>query len=146
VRFPLDPLYDLVPPAIYGRNNDALATALDLPVKTVRQWQYRGLSTVKADRIAIQLGLHPSAIWKDWFDSLTDEPRCRWCGQPTAGKPTCSRHHGVLAGQERRRVAANVAEWWTRMDRNRENYTEPPLPIAAPPSLRLLSDDEMAVA
>lgn len=36
---------------------------------TVLRWLKEGVSVWNADRIAIKrLGVHPSAVWPDWFD------------------------------------------------------------------------------
>lgn len=120
MNFPADPLYAFVPQGVYGHNNDGLATTLGLSVKAVRQWSTRGLCTLQADDVAIRLGLHPSAIWNDWFASIADEPMCQWCGQRTAGSVNCSKRCTYLLALERKRVALATRKWWVRIDRYRE--------------------------
>lgn len=124
--FPAAPLYAFVPPGnqSHGHNNVALAAALDLPIKTVRQWQFRGLCTLHADQVAVRLGLHPSIIWPDWFASVADEPRCRWCGEATIVNHYCSKACIESAAVERKWMARNLARWWDRLGRYR---TFPPL-------------------
>lgn len=133
-RFPIDPLYAFVPTIAYGHNNAGLAVALGLDTSTVRQWERRGLGTIRADQVAIKLGVHPSAVWTDWFASVADEPICRWCGDRTAGSPTCSKRCRYLAYMERRRVNLIRAVWWVRIDRYRDEFsieTDEPKAVAA---------------
>jgi hypothetical protein len=120
VNFPAGPLYAFVPQGIYGHNNEGLAATLGLSVKAVRKWQTRGLCTLQADEVAIRLGVHPSAIWNDWFDSITDEPMCKWCGQRTIGAVNCSKRCEYLLALERKRIATATRKWWVRIDRYRE--------------------------
>lgn len=45
--------------------------ALGISGASVRKYRQRELSYVQADRLAGRLGLHPSAIWSDWFEDDT---------------------------------------------------------------------------
>jgi hypothetical protein len=144
MNFPADPLYAFVPQAVYGHNNDGLAATLGLPVTTVRKWSTQGLSTLQADEVAIRLGLHPSAIWGDWFASITDEPMCKWCGQRTVGAVNCSKRCAYLLALERKRITLSTKKWWKRIDVYRERYVEPSISVT--PSVHLLSKDEREAA
>lgn len=81
-----------------NRRNDgrrSMATVLAVPEYRIRRiWEPKGLTTQEADKAAVTLGLHPSAIWPEWFAlPTTDEAEpptflpltdpcceCRTCG------------------------------------------------------------------
>ena len=51
------------------------AEILDVSPRRVRNWLNRGLTDAQADAISISLGVHPSAIWPNWFsDTWSAEP------------------------------------------------------------------------
>lgn len=39
---------------------------------TVTRWRVDGLSDVESDQVAIYFGVHPSTIWRGWFDAGLD--------------------------------------------------------------------------
>jgi hypothetical protein len=51
------------------------------------QWRQRGLTDILADQIACRLGVHPSAIWGEWWWHTAPvpepEPNDRFCGRNT---------------------------------------------------------------
>jgi plasmid maintenance system antidote protein VapI len=55
----------------FGRDDSEVAIALGVHWRTVARWR-RGrtrLNTITADRLAVRCGLHPSALWPEWFDA-----------------------------------------------------------------------------
>jgi len=47
-----------------------VAQALGIHPQIVRKWKYKDTQINQwfADKYAIRLGLHPSAVWNDWFE------------------------------------------------------------------------------
>ncbi len=45
-----------------------VANVLDMNPSGIYRWREYGLSWMKADEVAIQLGLHPGEIWPTWFE------------------------------------------------------------------------------
>ena len=42
----------------------------DVDTTTIHKWRQRGIPEKQADRIAVKgLGIHPSLIWPEWFDT-----------------------------------------------------------------------------
>lgn len=48
----------------------ALADEAGVTTRTVHLWLAEGMSHRQADRLAVTLGVHPSALWPDWFADL----------------------------------------------------------------------------
>ena len=48
----------------------ALADLCGVSARSVGRWKVTGLSDVRADHVAIRLGVHPAAIWRNWFDAV----------------------------------------------------------------------------
>lgn len=77
-RFPVEPLERIVNVRVH--EGDSTGGAYSTPMGrhlaaagyrpgTIRQWRHKGgIPIVAADRLAIHLGEHPSAIWPDWWD------------------------------------------------------------------------------
>lgn len=64
-RLPLEPLVRFVG---LGESSGLLAEALRRNASTLRKYRISGIPEQEADNIAIDLGVHPSAIWGDaWF-------------------------------------------------------------------------------
>jgi len=72
-RLPVAPLLDG-----HATVNDA-ARHLQVHPRQVHRWQHNGLTVNEADRVAVRLGVHPSAIWPDWW---TVGVRACGCGNP----------------------------------------------------------------
>lgn len=81
-RFPFAPLEPLIEArwapspnvqtiSIVGKAHSVLGFDRNL----IYRWIKDGLSIDAADRVAVQLGLHPSVIWPDWFQSATPDRR-----------------------------------------------------------------------
>lgn len=49
------------------------ADSVKVSVVTVRSWWRNGVPLWSADRAAVRLGVHPAAIWPEWFDLDTQE-------------------------------------------------------------------------
>ncbi len=45
-----------------------VANVLNMNPSGIYRWREYGLSWMKADEVAIQLGLHPGEIWATWFE------------------------------------------------------------------------------
>lgn len=50
----------------YCASDSSLARRLGVSRTTLWRWSHRGLTDREADRAASTLGLHPSALWRDW--------------------------------------------------------------------------------
>jgi len=46
---------------------DMLASLIGTGRSTIYKWRREGVTIETADRIAIGLGLHPSALWLEWY-------------------------------------------------------------------------------
>jgi hypothetical protein len=46
---------------------DTLALTVGVCRSNVYKWKRKGLSITQADRLSIALGLHPSALWPEWY-------------------------------------------------------------------------------
>lgn len=70
--FPLEALDDWL-----GRKDDAaLAARLGMSRQRIAGWRQTGLTWGEADRVATQLGLHPSSLWTYWTHlHPSSEPR-----------------------------------------------------------------------
>ena len=62
-RFPLT--------AIPMTNLSELARRTGYPLRTIQRWHATGIPYWSADRVAIRLGVHPSALWIDWYTATT---------------------------------------------------------------------------
>lgn len=64
-RLPFEPLARFIG---LEQSSRSLAKIVDRHDGTVRKWRIHGVPEQDADRIAVLLGVHPSAIWGDaWF-------------------------------------------------------------------------------
>jgi len=82
-RLPYGPLERFLGPMIISHGHTVMETygdqfvvgeLLDVSNRTVTRW--RAGTTIRlshADTIACRLGVHPSAIWPDWFDVSAPE-------------------------------------------------------------------------
>lgn len=74
-RLPVEPLFrvarsvDTRTPNMERDNTvSTLAELLHLSSRTVRRWKEAGVPVEAADRVAVALGLHPSAVWPvEWW-------------------------------------------------------------------------------
>ena len=62
-RYPLQPLLD----AACATVGDVAATT-GFDRRTVASWAQAGICETYADRCAVALGVHPSAVWDDWWE------------------------------------------------------------------------------
>lgn len=52
-----------------GGSSTEVAVRVGRTTRTVERWRTAGLTLDAADRAACALGVHPSAIWPDWYDT-----------------------------------------------------------------------------
>ena len=82
--FSLNPVFDRLKPEGFDsepyvghrrsqRQVAVLALRFGVDRQSVYPWDLQGLSANAADAIAIRLGVHPSAIWPDWFSHAPDD-------------------------------------------------------------------------
>lgn len=79
----IGPRFDFAPLRRYVTQQAGVSTyslqqiARDLGVceSQPSKWQRRGLTTAAADRAAIRLGLHPSLLWPEWWETAALEPQ-----------------------------------------------------------------------
>ncbi len=60
-----------------GCSAAALARAAGIQRRQIERWKVTGLTEAQADHLACRLGVHPSAIWPDWWSwspSALDHP------------------------------------------------------------------------
>ena len=62
-RFPLT--------AIPLTNLSELSRRTGYPLRTIQRWHATGIPYWSADRVAIRLGVRPSALWIDWYTATT---------------------------------------------------------------------------
>ncbi len=75
ITVPTEPLIRYIDHFLTG-DDISKANALGLSIHTYRKYRYRkNMSWVTADKCAVNLGLHPSHIWGDWY-LLTDKRNC----------------------------------------------------------------------
>lgn len=76
IRLPFEPLQRVVASRVVMRRHTGAKDGLTLLWPT-KSWQYAAYERAKqagwitlhaADRLAVDLGLHPALIWPQWFD------------------------------------------------------------------------------
>jgi hypothetical protein len=84
--FPFRPVFDLFWPNELPRKSNgvlpdyaisSIALRLGVDRQYIHRWFHRGLDDMQADTIATMLGLHPCALWPDWFVHAPDEDQVR---------------------------------------------------------------------
>lgn len=53
---------------VEGADVTALADIVGVAKRSVHRWSVEGVPVHRADKVAVALGVHPSAIWSEWFD------------------------------------------------------------------------------
>lgn len=68
-RFDPSPLLRHLELAASGPGDDGLAATAGVSRRTIQRWRHgsQRLRIADADRIASRLGLHPTALWDDWY-------------------------------------------------------------------------------
>lgn len=66
-RFPFAPVLEMFPDT-----RAVLARRLRMDPSTINKYVERGLSVWQADRLAVRLGFHPSALWPDWYECWSE--------------------------------------------------------------------------
>lgn len=62
-RLPLEPLM-----AAARANHSELAEIVRRPRQSILRYATEGIPLLAADQMACRLGMHPSAVWPEWFD------------------------------------------------------------------------------
>lgn len=78
-RLPYGPLRRFVGPVfqlgigvarhdVVGADVAALADLVGVAPRSVHRWSIEGVPLNRADEVAVALGVHPSAIWPQWYE------------------------------------------------------------------------------
>lgn len=95
-RYPLEPLANKLAIPLHVEGEDSRATQLrgltavaarcQVSHKAAEHALARGLSDKQADQWAINAGMHPCAIWPDWWNHVTtDETDSYYADDPPMG-------------------------------------------------------------
>lgn len=142
-RLPAGPLLALVPERSVATPGGVMVTGaqselsriLDVQPKVVWQWKRDGLDEYVADRVAYQLGYHPTDIWGDLWRIVCVEPEPE-PDRMFAGRPwwdgydlgACAEDCDALCRVRRRRLIHRADNARRRL---RERSSGPKTPIAA---------------
>ena len=67
--FPTEPLIKYIDHHLHGYDDMAKATALGATYNAYRTYRVRPtISWLQADKLATNLGIHPTSIWENWYE------------------------------------------------------------------------------
>ena len=122
MRYPFDPIDRLFPFRSDGQPNDplGLAALIGASNSELSRWRREGMTTERADLVAVTLGYHPALLWPTWFEDAEEEGRCPWCGEWRFDGKYCNAREREWMKQERARDRLRAQRWWERIERYRE--------------------------
>jgi len=71
MRYPFDPVREYLEMSheYLEMSHTELADRLNVTSRTIARWSTGGLNTWTADRVACQIGFHPSLLCPEWFEA-----------------------------------------------------------------------------